>query len=150
MSMVHDFTATTLEGREKPLSDFTRQVLLVVNTASKCGFAPRYEGLEALYRKFYAERFAILGFPCNQFGAQEPGDTAEIARFCPRTFMTFPMFGKIDVNGAEAHPLYRFLKGASQGSYGNRGDHMEFCEISCRSKRRRSGSLRTCGSTQGT
>jgi glutathione peroxidase len=135
---------------EKLLSDFTGQVRLVVNTASTCGFTPRYEGLEALYRKLYAERFAVLGFPCNQFGAQEPGDAAEIARFCPRTYMTFPMFGKIDVNGAGAHPLYRFLKGENQGSYANRGDHVEFCEISCRSKRRGSGSLRTGGSTQGT
>ncbi|PZR83305.1 MAG: glutathione peroxidase [Hyphomicrobiales bacterium] len=115
MSTVHDFTATTLEGREKPLSDFSGQVLLVVNTASKCGFTPQYEGLEALYRKYNAQGFAVLGFPCNQFGAQEPGDAAEIARFCSRIYnVTFPMFGKIDVNGAGAHPLYRFLKGQTK------------------------------------
>jgi glutathione peroxidase len=119
MSTVHDFTATTLEGREKPLSDFSGQVLLVVNTASKCGFTPQYEGLEALYRKYYAQGFAVLGFPCNQFGAQEPGDVAEIARFCSRAYnVTFPMFGKIDVNGAGAHPLYRFLKGNAKGVMG--------------------------------
>ena len=86
MSTVHNFTATTLEGREKPLSDFTRQVLLVVNTASKCGFTPRYERLEALYTKYCAQGFVVLGFPCNQFGGQEPGDAAEIARFCSRTY----------------------------------------------------------------
>jgi glutathione peroxidase len=115
VSTVHDFTATTLHGREKPLSDFAGQVLLVVNTASKCGFTPQYEGLEALYRKYYSQGFAVLGFPCNQFGAQEPGDAAEIARFCSRTYdVTFPMFGKIDVNGAGTHPLYRFLKGKAR------------------------------------
>ena len=116
MSTVHNFTAATLEGQEKPLSDFSGQVLLVVNTASKCGFTPQYEGLEALYRKYYARGFAVLGFPCNQFGAQEPGDAAEMARFCSRKYnVTFPMFGKIDVNGAGAHPLYRFLKGEAKG-----------------------------------
>ncbi|MGC2222302.1 MAG: glutathione peroxidase [Methylocella sp.] len=119
MSTVHDFTATTLEGQEKPLSDFSGQVLLVVNTASKCDFTPQYEGLEALNRKFYAQGFAVLGFPCNQFGAQEPGDALEIARFCSRTYdVTFPMFGKIEVNGAGAHPLYRFLKGEAKGVMG--------------------------------
>ena len=116
MSTVHNFTATTLEGREKPLSDFAGQVLLVVNTASKCGFTPQYEGLQAPYRKYYAQGFAVQGFPCNHFAAQEPGDAAEIARFCSRTYnVTFPIFGKIDVNGAGAHPLYRFLKGEAKG-----------------------------------
>ncbi len=119
MSTVHDFTVTTLERREKPLSDFSGQVLLVVNTASKCGFTPQYEGLEALYRKYYAQGFAVLGFPCNQFGAQEQGNAAEIARFCSRTYnVTFPMFGKIDVNGAGAHQVYRFLKGEAKGVMG--------------------------------
>ncbi|MGH6858228.1 MAG: glutathione peroxidase [Methylocella sp.] len=119
MSTVHDFTAKTLEGREKPLSDFSGQVLLVVNTASKCGFTPQYEGLEALYRKYKPQGFAVLGFPCNQFGAQEPGDAAEIARFCSLSYnVTFPMFQKIDVNGAAAHPLYRFLKGKAKGVMG--------------------------------
>ncbi|MGH6868550.1 MAG: glutathione peroxidase [Methylocella sp.] len=119
MSTVHDFTAKTLEGREKPLSDFSGQVLLVVNTASKCGFTPQYEGLEALYRKYKPQGFAVLGFPCNQFGAQEPGDAAEIARFCSLSYnVTFHMFQKIDVNGAAAHPLYRFLKGKAKGVMG--------------------------------
>jgi glutathione peroxidase len=91
----------------------------VVNTASKCGFTPQYQGLETLYRKYFAQGFAVLGFPCNQFGAQEPGDAAEIARFCSRTYnVTFPMLGKIDVNGAAAHSLYRFLKGEAKGVMG--------------------------------
>ncbi|MGH6823368.1 MAG: glutathione peroxidase [Methylocella sp.] len=119
MTTVHNFTAATLEGQEKPLSDFSGQVLLVVNTASKCGFTPQYEGLEALYRKYCAQGFAVLGFPCNQFGAQEPGDAADIARFCSRTYsVTFPMFGKIEVNGPGAHPLYRFLRGQAKGFMG--------------------------------
>lgn len=119
MTTVYDFTATTLDGEEKRLADFTGQVLLIVNTASKCGFTPQYEGLEALYRKYGARGFSVLGFPCNQFGAQEPGDSTAIAQFCSRTYdVTFPMFGKIDVNGAEAHPLYKFLKGDAKGLLG--------------------------------
>ncbi len=130
MSTVHDFTATTLEGREQPLSDFAGQVLLVVNTASECGFTPQYEGLEALYRKYKAQGFSVLGFPCNQFGAQEPGDAAEIARFCSQTYnVTFPMFGKIDVNGAGAHPLYRFLKGEAKGFLGTRAIRWNFTKF---------------------
>jgi glutathione peroxidase len=119
MSTVHDFTASSLEGREKPLSDFSGQVLLVVNTASKCGFTPQYEGLEALYRKYHAQGFTVLGFPCNQFGGQEPGDAAEIARFCSQTYaVTFPMFGKIDVNRTGTLPLYGYLKGEAKGVLG--------------------------------
>ncbi len=119
MSTVYDFTARALDGSEKPLSDFSGKVLLVVNTASKCGFTPQYEGLEALHRKYHPRGFAVLGFPCNQFGGQEPGDEEEIARFCSRTYdVTFPMFAKIDVNGQGAHPLYRFLKGEAKGMLG--------------------------------
>lgn len=119
MSTVYDFTAMTLEGQEKPLAEFAGQVLLIVNTASKCGFTPQYEGLEALYRKYSPKSFVVLGFPCNQFGAQEPGDAAGIAQFCSRTYdVTFPMFGKINVNGDDAHPLYRFLKGEAKGVLG--------------------------------
>ena len=121
MSTVYDFSASTLEGPENPLSDFSGQVLLVVNTASKCGFTPQYEGLEALHRKYHAQGFAVLGFPCNQFGAQEPGDAAEIARFCSLTYdVTFPMFGKIDVDGTGAHPLYRFSKAKPRASWEQR------------------------------
>jgi glutathione peroxidase len=119
MSIVYDFNATTLDGSEKKLADFTGKVLLIVNTASKCGFTPQYEGLEALYRKYGARGFAVLGFPCNQFGAQEPGDSAAIAQFCSRTYdVTFPLFGKIDVNGEQAHPLFKFLKGEAKGVLG--------------------------------
>jgi glutathione peroxidase len=119
MITVYDFKATALEGHEMPLSNYKGQVLLVVNTASKCGFTPQYDGLEALYRKYHAKGFIVLGFPCNQFGAQEPGDAADIARFCSDTYgVTFPMFEKTNVNGASAHPLYRFLKGEAKGVFG--------------------------------
>ena len=130
MSTVFEFTASTLEGREKLLSDFSGQVLLLVNTASKCGFTPQYEGLEALYRKYHARGFAVLGFPCNQFGGQEPGDATEIAQFCSLTYdVTFPMFGKIDVNGTGAHPLYRFLKGEAKGALGTEAIKWNFTKF---------------------
>ena len=95
-------------------------MLLIVNTASKCGFTPQYEGLEALYRELSPRGFAVLGFPCNQFGAQEPGDAKQIAEFCERKYeVSFPMFAKIDVNGSSAHPLYVYLKGAKSGLLGS-------------------------------
>ena len=119
MDTIYEFSAKTLDGQEKPLSDYLGKVLLVVNTASNCGFTPQYEGLESLYRKYHSQGFAVLGFPCNQFGAQEPGDAAEIAQFCRRNYnVTFPLFEKIDVNGAGAHPLYRFLKNGAKGVLG--------------------------------
>ena len=143
MSTVYDFTASTLEGSDKPLSDFSGQVLLVVNTASQCGFTPQYEGLEALYRKYHARGFAVLGFPCNQFGGQEPGDSTEIARFCSLTYhVTFPMFGKIEVNGSGAPPALPFSQGRSQGCAGNRGDQVEFHQIPRRSRGKGGGALR--------
>ena len=118
MSTVNNFTASSLEGREKPRSDFSGQVLLVLNTASKCGLTPQYERLEALYRKYRAQGFTVLGFPCNQFG----GDAAEIARFCSQTYaVTFPMLGKIDVNRTGTLPLYRYLKGEAKGVLGTEG-----------------------------
>ncbi|MGH6795455.1 MAG: glutathione peroxidase [Methylocella sp.] len=130
MSTVHNFSATTLDEQEKPLSDFSGQVLLVVNTASKCGFTPQHDGLETLYRKYKPQGFAILGFPCNQFGAQEPGDAAEIALFCSRTYdVTYPMFGKIEVNGPGAHPLYRFLKGEAKGVMGTEAIKWNFTKF---------------------
>src|SRR5689334_3547356 len=108
---IYDFKIKTVEGREKSLADYKGQVLLVVNVASKCGFTPQYAGLEALYRKYKDQGFSVLGFPCNQFGAQEPGDEAEIKNFCTLNYdVTFPLFAKINVNGAETHPLYTFLK----------------------------------------
>jgi glutathione peroxidase len=105
-------------------------VLLIVNTASKCGFTPQYEGLEALYRKHRDRGFAVLGFPCNQFGAQEPGDAAEIASFCSLTYdVSFPMFAKIDVNGPAAHPLYGFLKKEKKGLLGSEGIKWNFTKF---------------------
>ena len=120
MSDVYEFTAKSLAGDDVPLKQFEGQVLLIVNTASKCGFTPQYEGLEALYREFSPRGFAVLGFPCNQFGGQEPGNAKEIAEFCESRYdVSFPMFGKIDVNGADAHPLYNYLKSKKTGLLGS-------------------------------
>ncbi|WP_316160285.1 glutathione peroxidase [Bradyrhizobium sp. SZCCHNRI20481] len=120
MAGITDFTATSLSGEEVPLKRFEGQVLLIVNTASACGFTPQYRGLEALHRAYASRGFAVLGFPCNQFGAQEPGTAEEIGAFCAGKYdVTFPLFAKIDVNGADAHPLYRFLKGEKTGLLGS-------------------------------
>ncbi len=107
---IYDFEAETLDGKPAPLSAYRDKVVLIVNTASKCGFTPQYEGLEALYRKFRDRGLVVLGFPCNQFGAQEPGSAAEIQAFCQTTYgVTFPMFQKLDVKGPKQAPLYQFL-----------------------------------------
>lgn len=121
MSTVYDFTATDIDGNPAPLELYRGRPLLIVNTASKCGFTPQYEGLEKL-NKTYADRgLAVLGFPCDQFMHQEPGDAAEIKNFCSLTYdVTFPMFAKIDVNGDDAHPLYQWLRGQRSGLLGNR------------------------------
>ncbi len=127
---VYEFAAETLDGKPATLRDYRGQVLLIVNTASKCGFTPQYEGLEALYRKHRDQGFAVLGFPCNQFGAQEPGDAAEIANFCSLTYdVSFPMFSKIDVNGPQAHPLYAFLKKQKKGVLGSEGVKWNFTKF---------------------
>lgn len=119
MASIYDFSAKTLDGKEKSLAAFRGEVLLVVNTASQCGFTPQYEGLEALYRKYHAQGFEVLGFPCNQFGAQEPADEMQIGQFCALNYgVSFPMFAKIDVNGDRAHPLYKFLKSEKKGVAG--------------------------------
>lgn len=119
MNRVYDYSAKALDGNEISLAAFTGQVLLIVNTASACGFTPQYGGLEALYRAHAALGFAVLGFPCNQFGKQEPGSEAEIAEFCSREYsVTFPIFAKIEVNGDNAHPLYQFLKSQRPGLMG--------------------------------
>ncbi|MEJ0051409.1 MAG: glutathione peroxidase [Methylovirgula sp.] len=119
MASIYDFSAKTLDGNEKSLADFRGQVVLVVNTASKCGFTPQYEGLETLYKDLHTRGFEILGFPCNQFGGQEPGNEQDIGQFCTLNYgVTFPMFAKIDVNGSDAHPLYKFLKEAKKGIAG--------------------------------
>jgi glutathione peroxidase len=116
---VYDYSARSIDGAEQPLSQYRGHPLLIVNVASKCGFTPQYAGLEALYRKYRERGLLVLGFPCDQFGHQEPGDEAEIKNFCSLNYgVSFPMFGKINVNGAEAHPLYRFLKQARPGLLG--------------------------------
>ncbi|MFD1678019.1 glutathione peroxidase [Alicyclobacillus fodiniaquatilis] len=113
---VYDFTVTTADGKEQPLDAYQGKVMLIVNTASKCGFTPQYTGLQELQKKFSEKGFTVLGFPCNQFGHQEPGTNEEIQEFCKMTYdVTFPVFGKIDVNGSEAHPLYKYLKQAVPG-----------------------------------
>ncbi len=119
MTRATDFSATSLAGEETSLSSFEGKVLLIVNTASKCGFTPQYRGLEDLQKAFAPRGFSVLGFPCNQFGEQEPGTSDDIANFCSREYgVTFPMFARIDVNGEAAHPLYKFLKRAQPGMLG--------------------------------
>ncbi|SDS43820.1 glutathione peroxidase [Friedmanniella luteola] len=111
MPTLSDFSARAITGTEVPLSDYAGQVVLVVNTASQCGLTPQYAGLEQLWTRYQADGLTVLGFPCDQFGHQEPGDEAEIADFCELNFgVTFPLFAKIEVNGDEAHPLYRWLR----------------------------------------
>ena len=119
MSGIHDFTAKSLAGEDIPLKRFEGQVLLIVNTASACGFTPQYKGLEELHQALSPRGFSVLGFPCNQFGSQEPGDAAQIEQFCASNYaITFPMFAKIDVNGSNAHPLYQYLKNEKSGLLG--------------------------------
>ncbi len=111
MTSLHEFTMTTIDGEEKSLGEYDGKAVLLVNVASKCGLTPQYEGLEKLHETYAQRGFAVLGFPCNQFGAQEPGSEAEIKSFCTTNYgVRFPMFAKIDVNGATAHPLYRWLE----------------------------------------
>jgi glutathione peroxidase len=116
---IYGFSASLLGGRPVSLEAYRGNVLLIVNTASKCGFTPQYAGLEELYRTYKDRGFAVLGFPCNQFGRQEPGSAEEIGGFCQTNYsVSFPMFAKIDVNGTSAHPLYRFLKRSKPGWMG--------------------------------
>jgi glutathione peroxidase len=120
LSGVYAFEAKTLDGKDLSLAEFQGQVLLIVNTASQCGFTPQYEGLEKLYEKYADDGFQVLGFPCNQFGHQEPGGESEIGAFCEKNYgVKFPMFAKIDVNGESAHPLYRYLKHEKPGLLGS-------------------------------
>src|ERR1700744_1514036 len=120
MSSIYDFSAKSLAGEDTSLKPFAGQVLLIVNTASACGFTPQYKGLEALQQTFAARGFSVLGFPCNQFGRQEPGSAAEIGQFCAANYaVSFPMFDKIDVNGGDAHPLYKYLRGEKSGLLGS-------------------------------
>ena len=130
MSAITEIPVTTASGEETDLSPYAGEVLLVVNVASKCGFTPQYTGLEELHRRYGNRGFEVLGFPCNQFGAQEPGDAAEIANFCSLTYdVTFPVFGKIDVNGADAAPLYRWLKKEAPGLFGTEGIKWNFTKF---------------------
>ncbi len=130
MTTVYDFEANLLDGTPQKLDAYRGKVLLIVNVASKCGFTPQYEGLEALYRANRDKGFEILGFPCNQFGHQEPGDAGEIRNFCSTKYdVTFPLFAKIDVNGANAHPLYKFLKHAAPGVLGSEAIKWNFTKF---------------------
>ena len=130
MTTAYDFSAKTIDGSEQPLSEFKGKPMLVVNVASKCGFTPQYTGLEALYRKFKDRGIVVLGFPCDQFGHQEPGDESEIKNFCSLTYdVTFPMYAKVDVNGANAHPLYQWMKGEKSGFLGTEGIKWNFTKF---------------------
>jgi glutathione peroxidase len=127
---IYEFTALDISGTERSLREFEGRALLVVNVASECGFTPQYAGLEALWRKYRERGFAVLGFPCNQFGKQEPGDEAEIQRFCSTAYaVSFPMFAKIEVNGANAHPLYRWLESELPGVLGTRAIKWNFTKF---------------------
>jgi glutathione peroxidase len=127
---LYDFSAETLDGQPAPLAGYRDKVVLIVNTASRCGFTGQYAGLEALYRKYRDRGLVVLGFPCNQFGAQEPGDAAEIASFCALTYeVDFPMMRKIDVNGPQTHPLYAWLKHQKKGLLGSKGIKWNFTKF---------------------
>ena len=127
---LYEIGGTALDGRQIKLDQFKGQVLLIVNVASRCGFTPQYEGLEALHRKFNGRGFSVLGFPCNQFGAQEPGTAADIQQFCTEQYhVTFPLFAKIDVNGASAHPLFVFLKSRRRGLLGSQSIRWNFTKF---------------------
>jgi glutathione peroxidase len=130
MTSVYDFTAKTLSGEEKSLADFRGHVLLIVNTASQCGFTSQYEGLEHLYEDLHSRAFSVLGFPCNQFGRQEPGSAREIEEFCRCTYgLSFPMFDKVEVNGKGAHPLYKHLRRKRRGIFGTENIKWNFTKF---------------------
>jgi glutathione peroxidase len=130
LTSIYDFSAETLDGQPAPLADYRGKVVLIVNTASKCGFTGQYAGLEKLYKRFRDRGLVVLGFPCNQFGQQEPGDASEIANFCSLTYdVQFPMMRKIDVNGPAAHPLYAYLKKAKKGVLGTEGIKWNFTKF---------------------
>ena len=130
MPSIYDFSAIDIGGREVPLARYRDKVLLIVNTASKCGFTPQYAGLEQLQRELGADGLVVLGFPCNQFGSQEPGDADEIANFCKLTYdVSFPMFAKVDVNGAGASPLFEWLKHEAPGVLGSRSIKWNFTKF---------------------
>jgi glutathione peroxidase len=130
MASVYDFDVTTLDGQPRRMADYRGTTLLIVNVASACGYTPQYAGLETLYRKYHDRGFEVLGFPCNQFGGQEPGTAEEIATFCSTKYdVTFPMFGKVDVNGAKAHPLFEHLKAEKPGALGSKAIKWNFTKF---------------------
>ena len=121
MPSIADFSATSIDGRDEPLSQYLGKVVLIVNTASKCGFTPQYDGLESVYKEYVDRGLVVLGFPCDQFRHQEPGDEAQIQEFCKVRFgVTFPLFAKVDVNGSGAHPLYKWLRSQQSGLLGDK------------------------------
>ena len=127
---IYDFTATSLDGKRADLAACRGKVLLIVNTASKCGFTPQYEGLEKVYAQYRDQGFEVLGFPCNQFGGQEPGDAEDIAQFCTKNYgVTFPMFEKVDVNGDDALPLFQWIKGEAPGLLGTKDIKWNFTKF---------------------
>lgn len=130
MSTLYDLSATSINGQDISFQQYQGKVLLIVNVASKCGFTPQYEGLEALYKKYQSQGLEILGFPCNQFGKQEPGSEQEIQEFCQLSYnVSFPLFKKIDVNGANAHPVYQFLKSEAKGIMGSENIKWNFTKF---------------------
>jgi glutathione peroxidase len=130
MTTAYDFSARTIDGQEQSLADFKGKAMLVVNTASRCGFTPQYTGLEKLWKKYQDQGLVVLGFPCDQFGHQEPGDEEEIRNFCSLTYdVSFPMYSKIEVNGANAHPLYKWMKSEKSGLLGLDGIKWNFTKF---------------------
>jgi glutathione peroxidase len=130
MMNVYDFTVKTIRGEEQSLADYRGKVLLIVNTASKCGFTPQYKELQELYEQYRDRGFVVLGFPCNQFGHQEPGTEEEIEQFCQVNYgVTFPMFAKVDVNGENAHPLFQYLKEKAPGVFGTKAIKWNFTKF---------------------
>jgi len=130
MTTIYDFSARTIDGDDQPRGSDKGKSMMIVNVASKCGFTPQYKGLEELYEKFRDRGLVVLGFPCDQFGHQEPGDEEEIKNFCSLNYdVKFPLFAKIDVNGANAHPLYRFLKHEAKGLLGSEGIKWNFTKF---------------------
>lgn len=130
MTTIYDFEAQQIDGKTVPLKNFEGKVMLIVNTASACGFTPQFAGLEALHKSYGAKGLVVLGFPCNQFGAQDPGDNAQIAEFCQLNFgVSFPMMAKIEVNGAGAHPLYKWLTKEAPGVLGTQAIKWNFTKF---------------------
>jgi glutathione peroxidase len=130
MTSIYDFSAEKLEGGDQSFEDYRGKVLLIVNTASKCGFTPQFEGLEHVFKEYQEQGLVVLGFPCNQFASQDPGANSEIGEFCQRNYgVSFPMFAKIDVNGNEAHPLYKFLTKEAKGILGSEAVKWNFTKF---------------------